>query len=314
MWKLLVMVTLALQVSCGDGDKVEKLEKQVGELEDDISKERKKRRAAERKYEDAVNEHEAEVKKLRHQLDEQKARAEAERRRPTIPARPRRVEPDPAAVYAFPIDQSIVEGPADAKVTIVFGYDYACPYCQKSQATLADLKRKYGPDLRIAYTQLLIHPASASTAAHAACAAARQGGFARLDPLLWDKGFLARKYDKDRCWVDPGGCPLISDLAREAGLDAARLVRDMASCTTAVAEQTRRWRDFSISATPAFFVNGRYVSGFKAASGFEPLIDEELAKANAKISAGTPSSEYFKRHVLGEGLTRVDPASPHLYP
>ena len=299
------IAALALLLSCGDADKVEKLEKQVGELEDDLSKERKKRRAAERKYDDAVAEHEAEVKKLRREMDEQ--RKAAELRRPALPPRPARVEPDPAIVYAVPVDQAIIEGPADAKVTIVWGYDYACRFCEMSRATMAELKKKYGADLRIAYHQLLVHTSTATAPAHAACAATRQGGFARLDKLLWDKGFLARKFDDGRCWESAKGCPLMTELAREAGLDAARLVRDMPSCSATIAEQGRQMRDFSVAATPAFFINGRFISGYKAASQFEPLIDEELAKATSRIASGTPKAEYYKRHVLDTGMTRVDP-------
>ena len=39
--------------------------------------------------------------------------------------RPARPEPDRAKTYAVPIDNDAFEGPADAKVTIVKGTDYA---------------------------------------------------------------------------------------------------------------------------------------------------------------------------------------------
>ena len=39
--------------------------------------------------------------------------------------RPQRPEPDRAKTYAVPIDGDVIEGPADAKITIVKAIDYA---------------------------------------------------------------------------------------------------------------------------------------------------------------------------------------------
>jgi hypothetical protein len=40
------------------------------------------------------------------------------------------------------------------------------------------------------------------------------------------------------------------------------------------------------------------------------LIDEELAKANQRIQAGTPKAAYYKTWVLGKGLTKVESPAP----
>src|SRR5690606_5632500 len=74
------------------------------------------------------------------------------------PQRPTRVEPDRSKTYAVPIDNDPFDGPADAKVTLVKAYDYACGYCERVRGTMDDLKKKYGNDLRIVYKQLVIHP------------------------------------------------------------------------------------------------------------------------------------------------------------
>src|SRR5690242_5552247 len=60
------------------------------------------------------------------------------------PPRAARAEPDRAKTYAVPIDGDPVDGPADAKVTLVKAYDYACPYCEKVRDTMDDLRKKYG--------------------------------------------------------------------------------------------------------------------------------------------------------------------------
>ncbi|MCX5746463.1 MAG: disulfide bond formation protein DsbA, partial [Proteobacteria bacterium] len=53
----------------------------------------------------------------------------------------RRPEPDRAKTYSVPVDGDPADGPADAKVTIVKAYDYACPYCEKVRPTMDELRK-----------------------------------------------------------------------------------------------------------------------------------------------------------------------------
>lgn len=50
--------------------------------------------------------------------------------------------------------------------------------------------------------------------------------------------------------------------------------------------------------TPAFFINGRYLSGARPFDQFVPLIDEELTKAKA---SGIAKAEYYKKAVVAGG-------------
>src|SRR3954463_16237907 len=107
------------------------------------------------------------------------------------PQRPSRPEPDKAKTYSVPVDGDPFDGPADAKVTVVKAYDYACPYCEKVRETMDGLRQKYGNDVRIVYKQFVVHPQVATAGALAFCAAAKQGKGPQMDALLWDKGFKA---------------------------------------------------------------------------------------------------------------------------
>jgi protein-disulfide isomerase len=92
-------------------------------------------------------------------LDELSRKIEQLERATRNPApRTPRVEPDRAKVYAVPVDGYPSHGPADAKVTIVVVREYACPFCERSRATLAELRKKYGSDLRLVYRNLIVHP------------------------------------------------------------------------------------------------------------------------------------------------------------
>ena len=231
--------------------------------------------------------------------------------------RPTRVEPDRAKTYAVPIDGDPVDGPADAKVTIVKAFDYACPYCEKVRDTMDGLRKKYGNDLRIVFKQFVVHPQVATAPALAMCAADKQGKFLQMDQLLWDKGFKARQFDKDanaeaggqaqRCWESADGCPIVLGFAKELGLNADKLKEDMkGACQAQIQKDQRELQALAVGATPSFFINGRFLSGAMPIENFVTVIDEELKKANERIQAGTPAASYYQQVVLDKGLKTVE--------
>lgn len=226
--------------------------------------------------------------------------------RPAPPPRPRRPEPDRAVTYAVPIAGAASIGPADAKVTMIVGYDYACGYCEKVQPTLADLRKKYGPNLRMVFHHVVIHPRTAMAPALAACAADKQGKYAAMDARLWD-AYRTRSFDADRCWESQDGCPIIEGHASSSGLDLTRFKADLRACQPTISAGMRDLGVFGVAATPSFFINGRYISGAQPIESFSALIDEELAKADGRIRAGTPKRGYYQKWVLDAGLKQLAP-------
>ena len=231
------------------------------------------------------------------------------------PQRPARAEPDRAKTYAVPVDGDPADGPADAKVTVVKAYDYACPFCEKVRDSMEELRKKYPSDVRVVHKQFVVHPQVATAGALAVCAANKQGKFLQMDQLLWDKGFKARQYDKDatdggqtqRCWESAAGCPIILGFAQELGLNADKLKADMkGECQQLLQKDMKELQALGVSATPAFFINGRYLSGAQPLDQFVLLVDEELKKANEKIQAGMPAASYYQQVVLDKGLKQLE--------
>jgi protein-disulfide isomerase len=222
------------------------------------------------------------------------------------PQRPARVEPDRAKTYAVPVDGDPVEGPADAKITVVKAYDYACPFCEKVRGAMDELRKKYPNDLRIVYKQFVVHPPTATTGALAVCAADKQGKFKEIDALLWDKGFNARQFDPNNCWDTPAGCPLVTGFAKDLGLDVEKFKADMKDCQKLVQKDMRELTALGVGSTPTFFINGRYMVGAAPTEAFVQLVDEELKKANEQIAAGTPAASYYQQAVLDKGLKQLE--------
>jgi protein-disulfide isomerase len=230
------------------------------------------------------------------------------------PQRPARVEPDRAKTYAVPIDGDPVDGPNDAKITVVKAYDYACPYCEKVRPTMDELRKRYGNDLRIVFKQLVVHPKEAMASALAVCAANKQGKFLQMDQLLWDKGYKVRQFDKEvveggqtqRCWETATGCPIVNGFAQELGFNLDKFKADLKECMTLVQKDQRELQSFGVGATPSFFINGRFISGAQSVEKFVEVIDDELKKANERIAAGTPAASYYQQFVMEKGLKQLE--------
>jgi protein-disulfide isomerase len=237
---------------------------------------------------------ERKLDKLQAALDRQSG----QRTTPQQPQPRKRSEPDPKQVFAVSVDGKAFDGPADAPVTIVEGYEYACPACKAARGSVEQLKAKYGDKIRVVYKQYIVHPDVATNAAFAICAANHQHKFAEMDRVLWDKGYGGgRDFSPAK----------IEAFAAEAGLDLERFKADVAGpCRDEVARDHRELEGMGQGGTPTFFVNGRYVLGASPAK-LGAVIDEELALADQRINAGTPRADYYKTWVIAKGLPKFEP-------
>ena len=232
-------------------------------------------------------------------------------------ARAPRPEPDRAKTYAVPVDGEAIDGPPTALVTIVKGYEYACPFCEKVRPTMDELKKKYGDKIRYVYKQFVVHPAVATAPSLAVCAANKQGKFVQMDNAVWEKVYKTRNFDKDapaeaggqpqKCWDTAAGCPALVAVATELQLNVEKFKADMkGECQASLQKGMGDLQRLGVSATPAFFVNGRFLSGAQPIENFTALIDEELKKAEDVVSKGTPAAEYYKQVVLDKGLKALE--------
>ena len=182
-------------------------------------------------------------------------------------ARPGR--PDPNRRYAVDTSGSPAKGSPDAKLAIVEFSDFQCPFCNRVTPTLKQIEKEYGDEVRIVFKHLplSIHPKA--PAAHAAAEAAhRQGKFWEMHDLIF-----ANQHEMSE--------EKYLEYAEQIGLDMEKFKADMASAEVKrkvdadVAEASK----LGVTGTPAFFVNGRFLSGAQPLSAFKTLIDEELGRS-----------------------------------
>jgi protein-disulfide isomerase len=208
-------------------------------------------------------------------------------------------EPDPASTYAVPInEQDPIEGPRDAKVTIVEGYEFLCPYCFTVNPVVEQIRAKYPNDVRVVSKYLVIHGAPAATAGTYACAAAKQGKFTEMKTALWNRLW---KTENDRPQVQPDQVANLDAVATSLGLDHGRLAKDLVDCQGWLQSGQRELAAVGVNATPSFFVNGRPLRE-RSFAGFDRLVSEELAKVNR---GGVAAADYYEREVIGKGLKQV---------
>ncbi|HVI00239.1 MAG TPA: thioredoxin domain-containing protein [Enhygromyxa sp.] len=215
-------------------------------------------------------------------------------RQPGAPDRKPAAKIDPAT-YNVPIDGRPTKGPETALVTVVEFADYHCPFCAKVTGDLDRLLEEHPNDVRLVYVQrpLPMHP-NARDASKAALAAAKQGKFWEMHEKL----FL-RKSQKLEQFVK---------LAEELGLDVEQFKADYASEEVAaqLAEDQKLSDQLGVNGTPAFFINGRYLSGAQGYPVIEGLVQEELAEAKELVSMGTAPSKVYET-VIANGKTTLPP-------
>ena len=203
---------------------------------------------------------------------------EAAEAKPAAPA-----GPDPSDELFVPVGDSPIRGNVAAAVTLVIFSEYQCPFCARVEGTIKELETKYGKDLRIVWKDnpLPFHD-KAEPAARAGIAAHAQGKFWEFhDKLFANQQAL--------------GLEELKGYAKELGLNMAKFEADMNAPTAAasIKEDQALATRLAARGTPHFFVNGFRLRGAQPAPKFIEIIDRELARAKAKIAAGTPAAGVY---------------------
>ncbi len=120
-----------------------------------------------------------------------------------------------------------------------------------------------------------------------------------MSRLLWEKAYATREFSPSH----------IEKLARRAKLNMRRFRNDRdGDCKELVRLDQSHMSRVGTTGTPAFYINGRFLSGARPIDQFKTLIDEELANAKKRIreDSSLDRSNYYEREVLNKGLTKLE--------
>jgi protein-disulfide isomerase len=175
-------------------------------------------------------------------------------------------------------------GAKHAKVTIVEFSDFQCPFCLRAEPTLRRILETYKGDVKLVWRNepLSFHP-NALPAARAAMAAHKQGKFWQMHERMFQhqSELSEAKYEE---W------------AKQIGLDLPRWRKDKESLelATAIEADSRYANQVGADGTPAFFINGRLISGALPFEAFKPVIDEQIEQANVALKKGVKPEKLYE--------------------
>jgi protein-disulfide isomerase len=155
---------------------------------------------------------------------------------------------DADRVKNVPIDGSPTKGPEGAPITIIEFADFQCPHCGEFAPHLDKIVEAHRNDVRFAFKFYVLGKFPHSeNAARAAVAAGKQGKFWEMHHLIF-----ANQQHLDQQGLD--------GMAKELGLDVARLHADMQSPETAerIAKDRKLGEDLKLEGTPSVYINGRW--------------------------------------------------------
>jgi protein-disulfide isomerase len=158
-------------------------------------------------------------------------------------------------------------GPADAPITIIAFSDYECPFCKRGEETIKQVVAAYGDKVRYIHRDypLPFHK-NARKAAESARCAGKQGKFWEFYDALWTAEALSDEK--------------LTEIATGLSLDKATFDTCVSEGQTRhlVDEDMQAGGEVGVSGTPAFFINGRILSGAQPFDRFKSIIDAELAR------------------------------------
>ena len=159
-------------------------------------------------------------------------------------------------------------GPKDAKVHVVEFSDFQCPFCGRARATVNKINEEYKGKVRYVFRDFPLSFHKDSAKAHeAAHCAGDQNKYWEMNKKLFNsqqdlKVESLKKY------------------AQEVKLNSKKFDEclDSGKYGDRVKKEIEEGSSLGVSGTPAYFINGRMVSGARPFEDFQAIIEEELKK------------------------------------
>ena len=171
----------------------------------------------------------------------------------------------------------LVEGKADAPVTIIEYASMTCPHCANfHKTTYAALKTKYidTGKVRFIFREFPLDELAVAGSMLARCAAKEDSakGLALIDVLFASQ-------DK---WATRNPVPILQQMARQAGITEKAFdecLKDQTLYNNIMAVRERGSKEYKVESTPTLFVNGKLQKGGATIEDLDKLIVPLLPKS-----------------------------------
>jgi len=164
-----------------------------------------------------------------------------------------------------PTKDNPFKGPENAKVVIQEFSDFQCPFCSRVNPTIEQILKEYPKDVKIVWRNmpLAFHQDAplAAEAAHEAFVQAGNKGFWKYNEKLFANQSAIKRPDLEK-------------YAEELGLDVGKFKAALDNHThkAAIDKDMEAAKQAGVSGTPAFTVNGYFVSGAQPFPAFNKVI------------------------------------------
>ena len=161
------------------------------------------------------------------------------------------------------------KGDKNAPITIVEFSDYECPYCSRAEESVNKVMEAYKGKVRVVFRDFPLPFHTKAPKAHeAALCAGDQEKYWDMHAKLFAN---QQALDVDKLKV----------YAKDIGLDTGKFDKCLASGEKGkeIEASKKAGEEAGVSGTPAFFINGRLLSGAQPFEEFKKVIDHELAQA-----------------------------------
>lgn len=188
------------------------------------------------------------------------------------------------------VDDDPAIGKKGAPITLIEFSEFQCPFCRKARPTINKILKEYDGKVHYVFRDYpLSFHLQAKNAANAANCAHEQGKYWEFNKELWNAGSVLSKGSK----LARDGDKKAGDKVMFEGMYAIgeKLELDMSKFKKCVeskkyyAEINKDQKDGNksgVSGTPAYFINGVFISGAQPYNKFKEIIEEELILKKVK--------------------------------
>lgn len=168
----------------------------------------------------------------------------------------------------FDVGEAPAIGPEKAPILLVEFTDYQCPFCSRARPAVNQVLKEYKGKVRYVLKDFpLSFHREAFKAHEAAHCAGEQGKYWEMNQKIWDNQKSIKLED-------------LKKYAQEIKLNGGKFNECLESGKFAdkIQKSLESGQEVGVSGTPAFFVNGRMISGARPFEAFKEIIDSELAR------------------------------------